>query len=143
MYDGILLPTDGSSGTVEALEHALAIAAGRGATVHVLYVVESRLYRAADDDTKDDVRATLEEEGNRALEDARVRVEDAGLECVTERREGVPQKAIVEYATGAGIDLIVMGTHGKTGPERMASLGSTTERVVKNADQPVLVVDIG
>jgi len=143
MYEDILLPTDGSSGTVEALEHALAIAAGRDATVHVLYVVESRLYRAADADTKDDVRATLEEEGDRALEDARVRVEDAGLECVTERREGVPQKAITEYATEAGIDLVVMGTHGKTGPERMASLGSTTERVVKNADQPVLVVDIG
>ncbi len=143
MYDDILLPTDGSSGTVEALEHALAIAADRDATVHVLYVVESRLYRAADDETKDDVRATLEEEGDRALEDARIRVEDAGTECVTARREGVPQKTITGYATETGIDLVVMGTHGKTGPERMASLGSTTERVVKNADQPVLVVDIG
>lgn len=141
MYDDILLPTDGSSGTTEALEHALTIASDQGATVHALYVVESRLYRAADDDTKDDVRATLEEEGDRALEDARIRIEDAGVECVTERRDGTPQKEITEYADG-GIDIIVMGTHSKTGPERMASLGSTTERVVKNADQPVLVVDI-
>lgn len=143
MYDDILLPTDGSSGTVEALEHALAIASDQGARIHVLYVVESRLYRAADDETKGDVRRTLEEEGDRALEDARVRVEDEGVECVTQRREGIPQKSITEYATEAGIDLIVMGTHGKTGPERMATLGSTTERVVKNASQPVLVVDIG
>ncbi|PSQ31880.1 universal stress protein [Halobacteriales archaeon SW_10_68_16] len=142
MYDDILLPTDGSSGTVEAIEHALAIAGDQDARMHVLYVVESRLYRAADDDTKDDVRATLEEEGDRAIEDARVRVEDAGIESVTERREGTPQKEITDYADEAGIDLVVMGTHSKTGPERMASLGSTTERVVKNADQPVLVVDI-
>ncbi|PSQ59646.1 MAG: universal stress protein [Halobacteriales archaeon SW_9_67_25] len=142
MYDDILLPTDGSSGTVEVMEHALPIASDRDATVHALYVVESRLYRAADDDTKDDVRATLEEEGDRALEDARIRIEDAGVGCVTERREGTPQKEITEYADEAGIDLIVMGTHSKTGPGRMASLGSTTERVVKNADQPVLVVDI-
>ncbi|MFB6233517.1 MAG: universal stress protein [Haloarculaceae archaeon] len=143
MYEDILLPTDGSSGTVEALEHAIAVAGDRDARVHVLYVVESRLYRAADDDTKDDVRATLEEEGDRALEDARVRVEDAGVECVTERRDGIPQREITGYAADAGIDLVVMGTHGGTGPERIASLGSTTERVVKNADEPVLVVDIG
>jgi nucleotide-binding universal stress UspA family protein len=143
MYDDILLPTDGSPGTVEALEHALTIASDEEATVHALYVVESRLYRAADDDTKDDVRATLEEEGDRALEEARIRIEDAGVGCVTDRRDGTPQREITEYADEVGIDLLVMGTHSKTGPERRASLGSTTERVVKNADQPVLVVDIG
>ncbi len=142
MYDDILMPTDGSSGTVEVLEHALTIAGDQGATVHALYVVESRLYRAADDATKDDVRATLEEEGDRALEDARIRIEDAGVECVTERREGTPQKEITDYADGEETDLVVMGTHSKTGRERVASLGSTTERVVKNADQPVLVVDL-
>ncbi len=142
MYDDILLPTDGSSGTVEALEHALTIASDQDARIHALYVVESRLYRAAAAETKDDVRRTLEEKGDRALEDARVRIEDEGVECVTERRDGIPQKVITEYATGTGIDLIVMGTHGKTGPQRMATLGSTTERVVKNASQPVLVIDI-
>ncbi|MEF8978917.1 MAG: universal stress protein [Haloarculaceae archaeon] len=143
MYDEILLPTDGSSGTVDALSHALSIAADKDARVHALYVVESRLYRAADAEMKEEVRRSLEEEGDRTLEDARIRIEDEGLECVTERREGIPQREITEYADKAGVDLVVMGTHGKTGPERMASLGSTTERVVKNADQPVLVVDIG
>jgi nucleotide-binding universal stress UspA family protein len=143
MYDDILLPTDGSSGTVEALEHALSIATDRDARIHALYVVESRLYRAAADETKDEVRRSLEAEGDRALEDARVRIADAGIDCVTERREGIPEKAIAGYADEAGIDLVVMGTHGRTGAERVATLGSTTERVVKTADQPVLVVDIG
>jgi Universal stress protein UspA and related nucleotide-binding proteins len=142
MYTDLLLPTDRSSGTVDALEHTLAIADDQSARVHALYVVESRLYRAADDEMKDDVRATLQEEGSRALENVRVRVEEEGLDCVTECREGVPQKIITEYAVEADIDLVVMGTRGKTGPERMASLGSTTERVVKNTDKPVLVVDI-
>jgi nucleotide-binding universal stress UspA family protein len=111
MYDDILLPTDGSSGTAEALSHALAIGGDQDARIHVLYVVESRLYRAADDETKDDVRRTLEEEGDRALEDARVRIADAGLDCVTESREGIPKREITGYADEAGVDLVVMGTH--------------------------------
>jgi len=143
MYEDILLPTDGSSGTVEALEHALAIAAGRDARLHALYVVDGRLHRAADDDTKPEVRRSLEEEGDRALDDVRVRTEDAGVECLTERREGIPHRTITGYAADASVDLVVMGTHGKTGPERMVNLGSTTERVVKAADRPLLVVDIG
>lgn len=142
MYDDILLPTDGSSGTVEALAHALTIATDQDARIHALYVVDSRLYRAADDEMKDEVRRSLEEEGSRALDDAQVRIEDEGIECLTERRDGIPQKTITDYAEEADVDLVVMGTRGKTNTERMASLGSTTERVVKNASVPVLVVDI-
>lgn len=143
MYDEILLPTDGSSGTVEALDHAITVATDQDARVHVLYVVDRRLYRAADAEMTDEVRRTLEEEGERALDEARVRLEDEGVETLTERREGIPDRAITDYAVEADADLVVMGTHGKTGSDRVASLGSTTERVVKNATVPVLVVDIG
>lgn len=142
MYDEILLPTDGSSGTVDALEHAITIADDQDARIHTLYVIDRRVYLAADEDVKDEIRRSFEEEGERALEDARVRIEDAGVEVKPERREGIPNKTITEYAETEGIDLVVMGTHGQTGPERVANLGSTTERVVKNADVPVLVVDI-
>jgi nucleotide-binding universal stress UspA family protein len=142
MYDDILLPTDGTSGTVDAMEHALTIAGDQDARIHLLYVVDRRLYRAAAEDMKDEVRQSLEVEGERALEDARVRIEDEGVECLTERREGIPQRTITDYAAEAGVDLIVMGTHTRAGAERVANLGSTTERVVKNATVPVLVVDI-
>lgn len=142
MYDTILLPTDGSAGTVEALEHALSIAVDKGATVHVLYVLDKRHYMAATDETKDEIRRSLEEEAERALDDAQVRVEEEGIECITSQREGIPHKTIDEYIDEEGIDLVVMGTHGKTGTERLASLGSTTERVVKSSEAPVLVVDI-
>lgn len=143
MYDDILLPTDGSSSTSEALDHAVSIAADKDATVHVLYVLDKRHFMAADDATTEEVRRSLEEEAERAIGDAEVRLRDEGVDCSTETREGIPHRTIVEYAEQEGMDMIVMGTHGKTGPERLGQLGSTTERVVKNADLPVLVVEIG
>lgn len=143
MYDDILLPTDGSSSTTEALDHALSIAADKDATVHVLYVLDKRHFMAADDATTEEVRRSLEEEATRALDEAEVRLQEEGVDCRTESLEGIPHRAIIEYADSEGMDMIVMGTHGKTGPARLEQLGSTTERVVKNADQPVLVVDIG
>jgi len=142
MYEDILLPTDGSSATVQALDHALAIAEGRDTTIHVLYVLDKRHYLAAADDTKDEIRRSLSEEGERALEDARVRIEDSGIDVKTRTVEGIPHKTIVDYATEEAVDLVVMGTHGKTGRDRVASLGSTTERVVKNSGTPVLVVEL-
>jgi len=143
MYDRILLPTDGSSATTEALEHAVTIAADQDATVQVLYVLDKRHYMAASEDSTDEIRRSLEEEAERAVDDARVRLEEEGIDCETATLEGVPHKTITDFATEQAVDLIVMGTHGKTGPERIATLGSTTERVVKNADEPVLVVEIG
>jgi|AntDeeMinimDraft_5_1070356.scaffolds.fasta_scaffold24905_2 nucleotide-binding universal stress UspA family protein len=142
MYDRILVPTDGSKGTTRSLEHAAAIARNNDATVHVLYVVDQRLYRAASKDTKDEVIASLEEEGEHALDDAVTRLEENGVEVVTVRREGIPYKSILAYTEDEAMDLVVMGTHGRTGRDRIATLGSVTERVVKNADVPVLVVDI-
>jgi len=142
MYDHILVPTDGSDGTVESIDHASAIARDNDATVHVLYVIDERLYRAASKDTKDEVIKSLEEEGDHAIEDAVTRIEEHGVDVVTERRRGIPYKSILNYAGEESIDLIVMGTHGRTGRDRVATLGSVTERVVKQASVPVLVVDI-
>jgi nucleotide-binding universal stress UspA family protein len=62
---------------------------------------------------------------------------------VTEIREGIPYKAILGYAEETDVDAVVMGTHGRTGRDRLAHLGSVTDRVVENATVPVLVVDIG
>jgi nucleotide-binding universal stress UspA family protein len=142
MYDRILVPTDGSSGTAKTLDHACAIASDNDATLHALYVVDRRLFLAAEDDTKDDVRASLEDEGEAALDAAAERAREAGVEVETERREGIPHKVIVEYADEIDVDLVAMGTHGRTGRDRLAALGSVTERVVETAERPVLVVNI-
>ncbi|MDS0222096.1 universal stress protein [Haloarcula sp. S1AR25-5A] len=142
MYDSVLVATDGSSGTTETLAHATSIARDNDATLHGLYVVDKRLYLAADKDNQDEVRQSLEEEGEVALDDIAVGGEEAGVEVVTKMEEGIPHKTITDYAEREDIDLIVMGTHGRTGRDRVANLGSVTERVVQSAPVPVLVVHI-
>jgi len=143
MYDDILLPTDGSSGTAETVEHAVSIARDNDATVHVIYVIDRRLHMAAEDETKEEVVKSLEVEGERALDDVQTRLEEAGLQVRTQMTKGIPHREIVDYAADEGIDLVTMGTHGRTGRDRVANLGSVTERVLESVDRPVLVVDIG
>ncbi|WP_049924930.1 universal stress protein [Halopiger goleimassiliensis] len=139
MYDDVLIPTDGSETVSETLAHALSIASDNEATVHALYVVDSRITAAAADDATD-LERSLEEEGQAAIEDVVDRAADAGLETVGDIRKGTPAKTILEYAADEGIDLIVIGTRGKSPREKVTSLGSVSERVVDNADVPVLVV---
>jgi len=142
MYDRVLVPTDGSRGTGKTLDHALHIAADNDATLHVLYVVDQRLYLAADEQTQEDVITDLQAEGETALSEAADRADDADVDVVTELRDGVPHREIVGYADTEDVDLLAMGTHGRTGRDRLASLGSVTERVVQSAERPTLVVHI-
>lgn len=143
MYDDILLPTDGTRETTETVRHATSIARDNDATVHVLYVVDSRRYRAAEADAKAEVVKSLEVEGERAIEDLQVDLEDEGIATATELRDGIPHREIAEYVDEAGVDLVTMGTHGRTGRDRVQNLGSVTDRVLEDVNTPVLVVDIG
>ena len=137
MYDRILLPTDGSDAGNRAVDQALGLAAETGATVHLLFVLEDIPY--APEMMHDTVEAQLREIGEAALEEIRGRADEAGVEVVEALREGAPHTAILEYAAEEGADVIVMGTHGRSGLDRYL-LGSVTERVVRTADVPVLTV---
>ncbi len=137
MYDSILFPTDGSEGASAVFEHVLDVAARHGATVHVLYVVDTthdtvtRVSGALAD--------TLEREGETLVETAAERAADRGVSTATAVvRGGVPER-ITEYATEQDVDLIAMSTHGRTGLSRVL-LGSVTERVVRAAPVPVLTI---
>ena len=141
MYDSILLPTDGSERAAAALDHAIGAVEAYGAELHVISVVDQRVVLAADAEAKADVRAELAEEAEEAVADLAARADDAGVPVTTATPEGVPYREIQSYAS-SDIDLLVLGTHGRTGREKRLNLGSTTERVVKAADRPVLVVDI-
>ena len=142
MYDSVLVATDGSSGTTETLEHAVTIARDNDAVLHGLYVVDRRLFLAAEKDTQEEVRDSLVEEGEVALDDIVVRGEEAGLDIETTMEDGIPHKTITDYADSKGVDLVVMGTHGRTGRDRVANLGSVTERVVESSPVPVLVIHV-
>lgn len=143
MYDSILLPTDGSDRAAAALDHALGAVAAYGAELHVISVIDRRVVLAADVDDKPDVGTELAAEADAAVSDLTDRAAESGVTAVTATPEGVPYREILSYASDSDIDLLVLGTHGRTGRDKRLNLGSTTERVVKAADRPVLVVDIG
>ncbi|MFB6107858.1 MAG: universal stress protein [Haloplanus sp.] len=142
MYDAILVPTDGSEGVEETLRHALSLARDHDATVHALYVVDRRFELAADED-REELTARLADRGEEAVAAVADRAREAGLDAVTDVREGIPYKTVLDYVEEAGVDVVVMGTHGRTGRDRLAHLGSVTDRVVENATVPVFVVNIG
>lgn len=140
MYDNILLPTDGSEGMEIVIEHAKELAKIHDATLHTLYVANTAsLSDLPMESSWEGVNSALQQQGERAID----LVEDAvaGLSIETEIVEGSPSKEIVSYASENDCDVIVMGTHGRSGVDRLL-LGSVAERVVRSAPVPVLTVGI-
>ncbi|WP_305884210.1 universal stress protein [Natronosalvus vescus] len=142
MFGSILVPTDGSTSAEAPIAHALELARVDDATIHALYVVDGDLETPALDAES---RDTLADASEKRGQEATVRIENAadeqGFRSVREVREGAPHTAILEYAEEQAVDLIVMGTHGRTGAERVR-LGSTTERVIMLSDVPVVSVPL-
>lgn len=137
MYRAILVPTDGSRGSDAATDHALDLAATTGATVHALSVVEDPGGVSAL--AREDVRGRLRERAERLVGSVCARADDRDVPCETAVVEGSPADAIVEYARESDVDLVVLGTHGRSGLRRYL-LGSVAERVVRTAPAPVLTL---
>lgn len=140
-YDEVLLPTDGSEYAAVAYDHGIAVAEALGARVHAVNVVNSTdLSAPPAASPSDEVHDEFQTAGEEATATIASMAEDAGLEAVTAVREGAPPSTILEYAAEQDVDLIAMGTAGRTGPNRYL-LGSTTERIIRHADVPVLAVN--
>lgn len=138
MYERILFPTDGSEGAQVALEHAIGLARRFDAPLYAFFVVDTTI------DATDafDSSVALEEltaTGGAQLEAVRDSAENAGLRVQTDVLEGRPAETIVEQAAPG--DIIVLGTHGRTGLDRYL-VGSTTEKVVRTADVPVVAIPV-
>jgi len=142
MYDRVLIPTDGSDALEDALDHGLDLAARHDAEVHAVYVIDQRQYLGAPEDVRADLTETLTHEGETALSTIEERALEHELDVVSRIREGVPYKEVLAHAEETDADAIVIGTHGKTGRDRIATLGSVTERVIKGSGVPVLVVSV-
>lgn len=136
MYERILVPTDGSDTSFLAAEHAIDIAAQYGAELHALFVVE----QSGPAGHWDVAVERQESAGERALDTVGGLADEAGITVEKHLRRGRPSEEIIDAAGDYGVDLVVMGTHGRTGLGRLASAGSTTERVVRITRIPVLVV---
>ena len=137
MYERILVPIDGSETAAAAADHAIELARAFDAEIHPVYVVETNVGPTTG---LVDVLEALEEAGEEAVEAVRERAAEAGIDRVDGGvLRGTPHRAILDYADAHDVDLIVMGTHGRTGLDRYL-LGSIAERVVRLADVPVLTV---
>lgn len=143
LYGDVLVPTDGSDAANVAVDHALSVASANNANFHAIYVIDIRILMAADDESRDHLVDDLRNQGRKAVEEIAAKAEEVGLEASTTVTRGTPWKKILEYCAETGIDLIVIGTTGKTPREKRMGLGSVSERVVDDATIPVLVVPDG
>lgn len=142
MYDTILVPTDGSDHAIRAAEHSLALAEAFDASVHVINVVDIRTHAGPFDagGVGDEFIARLEATGEAAVDDIEALASEPQTETIeTAVVRGQPPTAILDYADEHDVDLVAMGTHGRTGVKRYV-VGSVTERVVRRAAMPVLTV---
>ena len=138
LFEKILIATDGSEKNKTAIEEALRIGRGYGSTVFAVYVMDLSAFESASADVViRDTWAVIQQEADAALDRIRTMAEGVNLETVT--LEGKPAPEIVKFAAENNIDLIVIGTRGKRGLERLI-LGSVAEQVIRTAPCKVLVV---
>ncbi|MFB6195592.1 MAG: universal stress protein [Haloplanus sp.] len=140
-FGSILIPTDGSRCAEDATGHGLAIAEAYGATVHALSVVDVRALAGTyhGGSVSAELVDSLTRDREEAVEAVEGRATDRGLDAETTVVEGAPARTIREYVSDHDIDLVTMGTHGRSGVGRYA-LGSVAERLVRSSSAPVMTV---
>jgi universal stress protein A len=130
-----LIPLDFSEHANQALDYAMALATKLHARLTLLHVIHMPPWAGADLST---YMEDIEAQANHATQDSLKRVQDVGLEATRVVVHGIPWQEIVQLATDRQVDLIIMGTHGRTGIQHVL-LGSVAEKVVRLAPCPVLV----
>ena len=143
MFKNILVPVDGSPTSMFAVARAAKLAKSLGSTVTVLYVVDPYPFTGVGADFaygQSQYLSAATAEANTALDAARKAMTEAGVSVTTVVGEGhAVHDGIVRALESTGADLIVMGSHGRRGLEKLV-LGSVTQRVLGLVHVPVLVV---
>lgn len=139
-YKKILIATDGSSSAKKAAYAGIEIARIGGAKVHAVYVIDTSAYASAPKDPRweEAMYTQFRELGEEATSYVEETAKAAGVEVETLLIEGHPAEEIVNFAEENGVDLIVMGSLGKSGIERFL-MGSVSEKVVRNSKVSVLI----
>ncbi len=136
-YEDVLVPTDDSEGAQAAIEWGITLAGVYDATMHTLYSVETSRFGGTEGAAE--MHEALEQTGRDALETVRERARAAGISVAGSIASGPAARAILSYSEQQDVDLVVMGTHGRSGVSRYL-IGSVTETVVRNATVPVCCV---
>ena len=136
----ILIPTDGSDYSLRAAEYGISISKMLGAKIMTVYVLDEvvlgQVSRASE---REEVERELKKDGQRYINYVLGLAEKEGVKAASLIAKGRPFEQIVHLAKGLRMDLIVMGTYGLRGSQRIL-IGSVAERVIEYSSCPVLVV---
>ena len=137
----LLLPTDFSDFAAPAADYAREFAERFNAELHLLHVLETQVTT-----TKFMMGLTIPERIEESAQEATAKLKQlydddwsSGQSIVYDTAQGVPFAQIIKYSRDKEIDMIVMGTHGRTGLPHVF-IGSVAERVVRHAVCPVLTI---
>lgn len=139
MYKKILVPTDGSEFAKKAQKHALFLASVTGAEIIAVTVTENNFINGLplDDEVYLLNQALKERSEENLVEFDKLNEDNVKISHII--KEGSPAKCILEVAIEEGVDLIVMGSSGKSGFDRFI-MGSVADKVVNSAKCAVLVI---
>jgi nucleotide-binding universal stress UspA family protein len=136
----ILIPTDGSDYSMRAAQYGISAAKLLGAEVIIIYVIDTVVLDQISKITaRENVEIELKQDGERYIKYIAGLAERSGVKASRLIVTGRPFEQIVHIAKSLGANLIVMGTYGRKGAERIL-IGSVAERVIEYASCPVLVV---
>lgn len=140
----ILVPTDFSDNAQHAVDYAVDLAKRCSAKLHLLHtpVVPTYLLMDLSYSPGPEAVTRILNDSQEALDAQAKAIADAGVELFTAIREGTVHEVIRDYAKEHDVDLVVVGTHGRTGVSKLM-YGSVTERVIKTVHTPILVVPPG
>ncbi len=145
MYSRLLVALDGTETSRLALAHATHLARLTGASVVLLHVLETFKHISGFETAElfiHDVLPHMRASGRALLDDAATRLRAEGIDVETVLLENTTERvsdAIVRQAVESHCDLVLLGTHGRRGMDRLL-LGSDAEQVVRIAPVPVLLV---
>ncbi len=130
MFKTILVPTDGSEYAGRAEDVAISLANKYDARIVGVYVIDEKLIYPYD---------VLEDEGKSILKNLSDKAKEKGVVVDEILVFGDPRKDLITITKRMNADIVVIGTHGKKGLEKLL-LGSVAESILKSVDAPVLLV---
>jgi nucleotide-binding universal stress UspA family protein len=143
MFKHILVPVDGSPTAQLAIEKAISLSKAFGARVTAIFVIDPYPFTGVGTDFaygQAEYLNAATAEANAAIKAAKTAFEQAGVSAETSVIEAhAAWRGVVEAAESVQADLIVMGSHGRSGLEKLV-LGSVTQAVLSHTKLPVLVV---
>src|SRR4051812_445714 len=143
MFKHILVPVDGSSTALLAVDKAVQLARAFSGRITAIHVIDPYPFVGIGADFafgQAEYLTAAKASAQKALATAAETAAAAGVQCTQRVIEGQSvYEGILEAATGVDVDLIIMGSHGRQGIEKLL-LGSETQRVLSHTTLPVLVV---